>query len=60
MKKIWGYNPIYDKETGVKYFSFGDNQWVSYDDADTLKVKVDFAQKQGYVHRRYLIVEQLG
>ncbi|KAH9211348.1 glycosyl hydrolases family 18-domain-containing protein, partial [Leptodontidium sp. 2 PMI_412] len=47
MKKIYGYKPIFDEETAVKYFSFGEDQWVSYDDADTLKLKVDFAQKQG-------------
>lgn len=48
MKKVYGYKPIFDEETAVKYFSFGKDQWVSYDDADTLKLKVDFAQKQGY------------
>jgi chitinase len=50
MKKIYGYNPIHDKTTAVKYFSYGTDQWVSYDDAETLQAKVDFAQQQGYLH----------
>lgn len=49
MKKVYNYKPTYDKETAVKYFSFGKDQGVSYDDAETLELKVQFAQKQGYV-----------
>ncbi|KAI5203118.1 glycoside hydrolase, partial [Aureobasidium subglaciale] len=35
----------YDKTAGVKYFAYGDNkdQWISYDDKETFKQKVDFA-----------------
>ena len=34
-----------DQEAGVKQAVYGGNQWVSYDDADTLKIKVDYANK---------------
>ncbi|KAH2126825.1 hypothetical protein KXV35_005646, partial [Aspergillus fumigatus] len=36
-----------DKAAGVKYITWDNNQWVSYDDADTLKIKMDFANKLG-------------
>ncbi|KAG4436704.1 hypothetical protein IFR05_007818 [Cadophora sp. M221] len=47
MKKIYGFKPIFDEKTAVKYFAFNEDQWVSYDDAETLQLKVDYAQKQG-------------
>ncbi|KAL8658049.1 MAG: hypothetical protein Q9226_001309 [Calogaya cf. arnoldii] len=34
-----------DQDAGVKQAVYGGNQWVSYDDADTLKIKVDYANK---------------
>ncbi|KAG9258755.1 uncharacterized protein F5Z01DRAFT_217297 [Emericellopsis atlantica] len=34
--------PVLDKEAGVKYISWR-NQWVSYDDAETLELKKRFA-----------------
>ena len=34
-----------DNDAGVKQVVFGGNQWVSYDDADTLKTKVDYANR---------------
>ncbi len=36
-----------DQAAGVKYMSWGGDQWVSYDDADTLKIKMDFANQLG-------------
>lgn len=43
-KKI---EPEFDKEAGVKWFTWDSDQWVSYDDADTFKLKADFANKLG-------------
>ncbi|OAQ61835.1 class V chitinase [Pochonia chlamydosporia 170] len=36
--------PNFDKEAAIKWISWGGNQWVSYDDADTFKIKADFAK----------------
>lgn len=49
MKKIYGFTAQFDKAAAVKYFAFNKNQWVSYDDAQTLQMKVDYANKQGFV-----------
>ena len=41
-----------DKPAAVKYAVFDTNQWVSYDDADTFKLKIDYANSHclgGYV-----------
>jgi chitinase len=39
---------VYDKEADVKYLAWGsNNQWVSYDDEETLQDNVDFAKEQG-------------
>lgn len=37
--------PTLDKEAAVKMITW-DNQWVAYDDGDTLKLKADFARSQ--------------
>lgn len=37
----------YDKEAEAKYMVWDENQWVSYDDKETLQAKVDYANKQG-------------
>ena len=34
-----------DKEAAVKQATYGTNQWVSYDDKETLAMKVDYANK---------------
>ena len=39
--------PIYDKESAVKYIVWDQDQWVSYDDEETFKQKIDFANKLG-------------
>lgn len=38
---------VLDEAAGVKYVSWNSDQWVSYDDADTLKMKMDFAANLG-------------
>lgn len=40
-------SPTHDKEAAVNYFTFDDNQWVSYDDKTTFKQKVDWANEIG-------------
>ncbi|KAF7510841.1 hypothetical protein GJ744_005941 [Endocarpon pusillum] len=39
--------PYHDKEAAVKYITWNQDQWVSYDDKDTFKAKIDFANKLG-------------
>ncbi|KAL9030617.1 MAG: hypothetical protein Q9196_001284 [Gyalolechia fulgens] len=43
-KKI---EPYYDEENAVKYIVWDQDQWVSYDDKDTFKQKIEFANKLG-------------
>ncbi|RWA12800.1 hypothetical protein EKO27_g2300 [Xylaria grammica] len=42
-----GLKPVHDSEAAVKYATFNDKSWVSYDDADTFKQKVDWANSVG-------------
>lgn len=39
--------PIHDVTNAVKYFTFDNDQWISYDDDVTLKQKVDWANSVG-------------
>lgn len=39
---------IHDKEAAVKYFTWDSDQWISYDDADTFKQKVEWADDVGF------------
>ncbi|GLA25444.1 hypothetical protein AnigIFM63326_002145 [Aspergillus niger] len=39
--------PTYDKVAGVKYFTWNENQWGSYDDQETFQQKIEFANSQG-------------
>lgn len=39
---------IHDKEAAVKYFTWDTNQWISYDDEDTFKQKIDWANSIGF------------
>jgi chitinase len=34
-----------DETAAVKMVTYGGNQWVSYDDEDTMRMKIDFANK---------------
>jgi chitinase len=35
-----------DSEAAVKIAVFDDDQWVAYDDAETLRMKLDFANSE--------------
>ncbi|RMZ76859.1 hypothetical protein DV738_g4696, partial [Chaetothyriales sp. CBS 135597] len=37
--------PVLDRQAGIKYINWDGDQWVSYDDAETLKMKKDLANK---------------
>lgn len=39
--------PYYDKTNQVKYVTWNQDQWVSYDDKDTFQAKIKFANGQG-------------
>jgi chitinase len=41
-----GRQPTLDKEATVKILTFDNDQWVAYDDEDTLQMKADFARSQ--------------
>ncbi|KAI4174699.1 MAG: hypothetical protein LQ343_002070 [Gyalolechia ehrenbergii] len=41
------FTPYYDKENAVKYIVWNNDQWVSYDDEETLKQNIDVANKLG-------------
>ncbi|KAF7115479.1 hypothetical protein CNMCM5793_002437 [Aspergillus hiratsukae] len=38
--------PTFDKDAAVKILKFDNNQWLTYDDAETFKLKADFARGQ--------------
>jgi chitinase len=38
----------WDKQAAVKYFSWDNNQWISYDDAESFKQKKDWANDIGF------------
>jgi len=38
--------PVLDKAAAVKIITFDNDQWVAYDDAETLQLKADFARSQ--------------
>ncbi|KAJ5426042.1 hypothetical protein N7465_001112 [Penicillium sp. CMV-2018d] len=46
-KKRAKITPTHDKEAAVNYFTFDDDQWVSYDDKTTFQQKVDWADSVG-------------
>jgi chitinase len=39
---------VYDKTAAVKYMAWDDDQWISYDDADTFKDKIKWADDIGF------------
>lgn len=47
VRKSSGAPVVTDKENAIKYFRYDDDQWVSFDDEETLKWKVEFANSQG-------------
>ncbi|KAF3055152.1 Killer toxin subunits alpha/beta [Daldinia childiae] len=40
--------PVYDKEAAVKYLAWNTNQWISYDDEETFKDKIEWADSIGF------------
>ncbi|RYP77183.1 hypothetical protein DL770_007103 [Monosporascus sp. CRB-9-2] len=40
-----GADVVHDEKAGVKMVTWDSNQWVSYDDDDTLKAKMDYANE---------------
>ena len=46
-KKRATIDTVHDKENAVNYFTFGGDQWVSYDTKETFKQKVDWANGIG-------------
>ncbi|KAJ5964997.1 uncharacterized protein N7479_004873 [Penicillium vulpinum] len=40
-------SPIHDEKAAVNYFTFNDDQWISYDDKTTFKQKIDWANDVG-------------
>lgn len=39
-----GLTPTFDREAAIKHISWDGNQWVSFDDEDTFKIKADFVK----------------
>ena len=39
--------PHHDKKAAVKWITWNQDQWVSFDDAETIKQKIEFANDQG-------------
>lgn len=48
LKKFPDLEPVFDKEAAVKYITWDKNQWISYDDADTFKLKLKWANEMGF------------
>ncbi|KAM7224443.1 family 18 glycosyl hydrolase [Rhypophila decipiens] len=42
-----GLTPTLDEEAGVKILTWDGNQWLTYDDVDTFRLKANFARSQG-------------
>lgn len=40
-------SPYHDKENAVKYITWNSDQWVSYDDQETMQQKIEFANSLG-------------
>lgn len=52
-----------DEAAAVKIVTWDSDQWVSYDDAETMKTKIDFANRHclgGYVHKTISINDVCG
>lgn len=39
--------PYYDKDNGVKWVTWGGDQWVSFDDFETIQQKIEYANSLG-------------
>lgn len=47
LKQHTDLKPIWDKDAAVKYVVYDKNQWISYNDPDTFKQKVEWANSVG-------------
>lgn len=47
LEQVPDLKPVFDKEAVAKYLVFDKNQWVSYDDAETFKLKLAWADEIG-------------
>lgn len=45
--ETYNMEPVYDKTAKVMYFAWDQDQWVSYDNVQTIRDKVSFANEQG-------------
>ncbi|KAK3390167.1 glycosyl hydrolases family 18 protein-like protein [Podospora didyma] len=45
--KTHSLTPVHDTVAAVKYITWNQNQWVSYDDAETFKQKIEWANNEG-------------
>ncbi|KAK3177855.1 hypothetical protein K4F52_009407 [Lecanicillium sp. MT-2017a] len=48
LKQLPDLEPVLDKTAAVKYVVFDDDQWISYDDEDTFKLKLAWANEVGF------------
>ncbi|KAK2013706.1 bacteriodes thetaiotaomicron symbiotic chitinase [Colletotrichum eremochloae] len=48
LKKYPNLEPVFDEEAAVKYITWDRNQWISYDDADTFALKLEWANEMGF------------
>ncbi|KAL7895963.1 glycoside hydrolase family 18 protein [Trichoderma sp. TUCIM 5745] len=42
-----GATAYWDKKAAVKYMPYGKNSWISFDDAQTIQAKIDYANRLG-------------
>ncbi|KAE8338236.1 glycoside hydrolase [Aspergillus arachidicola] len=42
-----GAKPVFDQAGSVQHLTWGGDNWVSYDDPQTIKIKVDYARRKG-------------
>lgn len=48
LKQLPNPKPVFDKKAAVKYLVFDKDQWISYDDADSFKLKRQWADSVGF------------
>ncbi|VBB73365.1 Putative Glycoside Hydrolase Family 18 [Podospora comata] len=48
LKQVPNIKPVFDRKAAVKYFTFDRDQWISYDDAETFKLKREWANRIGF------------
>lgn len=48
LDQVSGLTPVHDEDAAVKYIVWDDDQWVSYDDADTFEAKLGWANAVGF------------